>query len=63
LPFLVWDTLAALLSPLPTPPVSRDQVTLMKEDNVVGTDVGTLSDLGITPTPLEAILPAYLKRH
>jgi uncharacterized protein YbjT (DUF2867 family) len=63
LPFLVWDTLAALLSPLPTPPVSRDQVTLMKEDNVVGTDVGTLRDLGITPTPLEAILPSYLKRH
>jgi NADH dehydrogenase len=63
LPFLVWDTLAALLSPLPKPPVSRDQVTLMKADNVVATDVGTLSDLGITPTPLEAILPAYLKRH
>jgi uncharacterized protein YbjT (DUF2867 family) len=63
LPFLVWDTLAALLSPLPTPPVSRDQVTLMKADNVVGTDVGTLSDLGITPSPLEAILPTYLKRH
>jgi hypothetical protein len=34
----------------------------MKADNVVGTGVGTLRDLGITPTPVEAILPAYLKR-
>ncbi len=63
LPFWVWDTLAALLSPLPTPPVSRDQVTLMQADNVVGTNVGTLRDLSIAPTPLEAILPTYLKRH
>jgi NADH dehydrogenase len=63
LPFLVWNTLAALLSPLPKPPISRDQVTLMKEDNVVGPDVGTLRDLSITPTPLEAILPAHLKRQ
>jgi uncharacterized protein YbjT (DUF2867 family) len=63
LPFLIWDALAALLSPLPKPPISRDQVTLMKADNVVGTDVGTLRDLSITPTPVEAILPAYLKRH
>jgi uncharacterized protein YbjT (DUF2867 family) len=61
LPFWVWDTLAALLSPLPKPPISRDQVTLMKADNVVAPDVGTLRDLGITPTPLEAILPAYLR--
>jgi uncharacterized protein YbjT (DUF2867 family) len=61
-PFRVWDMLAALLSPLLEPPVSGDQVTLMKEDNVVGSDVGTLSDLGITPTPVEAILPAYLER-
>jgi uncharacterized protein YbjT (DUF2867 family) len=63
LPFLAWDALAVLLSPLTKPPISRDQVTLMKEDNVVGPDVGTLRDLGIAPTPLEAILPAFLKRH
>ena len=63
LPFWVWETLAALPLPLPKPPVSRDQVTLMKADNVVATDLGTLRDLGIVPTPLEAILPSYLKRH
>jgi hypothetical protein len=43
--------------------VSRDQVTLMQAANVVATDIGTLRDLSITPTPLEAILPTYLKRH
>ncbi len=35
----------------------------MQADNVVATDVGTLRDLSITPMPLEAILPTYLKRH
>lgn len=59
-PFLVWDTLAALMTVLPDPPLTRDQVTLMKSDNVVAADAATLRDLGIEPTPVEAILPAYL---
>ncbi len=31
-----------LLSPLPKQSISRDQVTLMKADNVVATEIGTL---------------------
>jgi len=48
---------------LPNPPLTPDQLRLLSRDNVVAEDAKGLSDLGITPTPLEAILPAYLKRY
>jgi uncharacterized protein YbjT (DUF2867 family) len=53
---LAWEVLAAL----PNRPVSRDQVKLMKKDNVVSPQALTLVALGIEPTPVEAILPTYL---
>ena len=56
-PFLVWEVLAATLSLLPNPPLTRDQVKLMKRDNVVGRDALTSSDLGIHPVLLEEALP------
>jgi hypothetical protein len=40
--------------------VSRDQVKLMKKDNAVSAQALTLVAPGIEPTPVEAILPAYL---
>ncbi len=49
------------MSPLPRAPVSHDQVTLMKRDNVVAVDALTLADLGIAPTTVEAILPSYVR--
>ena len=61
-PFVAWEVLAALLAVLPSPPVSRDQITLMRRDNVVAAGALTLGDLGITPTAVEAIVPAYLGR-
>ena len=60
-PFPVWDALAALLAVLPNPPLTRDQVKLMKLDNVVQARALTLRDLGIAPTPVEEILPRYVK--
>jgi NADH dehydrogenase len=52
------------LLPLPQPLITRDQVELLKSDNVVGarTSAKTLRDLGMTPTALEVILPTYLDR-
>lgn len=58
-PYPIWDILALLMSPLPHAPISRDQVTLMRRDNVVAADALSLADLGIAPTPVEAILPKY----
>jgi NADH dehydrogenase len=58
-PFLIWDFLAMLSSILPRPPLTRAQVTLMKQDNIVSGTSLTLGDLGVDPTSLEDILPHY----
>jgi NADH dehydrogenase len=53
---------ATLLELLPTrtPLLTRDQVLLMRRDNLVSPDALTFADLGIAPTPVEAILPSYM---
>jgi NADH dehydrogenase len=45
------------------PPLTVDQVELLRSDNVVGEGVPGLADLGVTATALEAILPTYLFRY
>jgi uncharacterized protein YbjT (DUF2867 family) len=62
LPFGVAELQAKLMSVLPNPPLTADQVELLKRDNIVSPGALTLSSLGITPTPIEAILPSYLDR-
>ena len=47
---------------LPHPLLTRDQVALLKRDNVVSEGASTLKTLGIVPTAAEAILPTYLDR-
>ena len=54
---------ARVLELLPPPPLTRDQVELLKTDNVVSANARTLADLGITPTPIELIVPDYLNRY
>lgn len=53
--------LAGALPFVPTV-LTRDQVTLLKSDNVVGEGAKTLADLGITGDTVEAIVPTYLYR-
>lgn len=62
IPFWLATLQAAFLERLPTPPLTRDQVVLLKKDNVVSQGAATLKDLGIEPTACEAILPTYLDR-
>ena len=62
LPFGVAELQAKLMSILPSPPLTPDQVELLKRDNIVSPGALTLSSLGITPTPVEVILPTYLDR-
>ena len=59
-PFLVWDMLAAAMTVLPNRPLTRDQVILMKSDNVVGDRASTLEDLGIRPASIEEVMPTYI---
>jgi len=62
---------AFFLEFLPNPPLTRDQIELLKVDNILpvmtGASVasarnatGCLADLGIVATPMEDILPSYL---
>jgi len=48
---------------LPKPLLTRDQVRLLKYDNVVRPGASGVEKLGITPTPLYAVLPTYLNRY
>ena len=61
LPFGIAALQARLLQFLPEPPLTPDQLELLKRDNVVAADAPGLADLGVTPTPLELIVPTYLK--
>jgi len=63
LPFGIARLQAAFMELLPVPPLTRDQVTLLRHDNVVSPDALTFKDLGIEPTALEAIIPSYLERY
>ncbi len=65
-PFFAAKIKAALLQYWPKPPLTPDQVELLRIDNVVSeaakAEGRTLQGLGIEPEPLEAIAPAYLWR-
>ena len=66
LPFALARLHAFFLEFLPNPPLTRDQVRLLEQDNVVSKaaerEGRTLKGLGIAPTSLEAVLPTYLRR-
>jgi hypothetical protein len=52
--------------PFVEPFLTRDQVTLLRRDNVAGaggTDVGLIDAFGVTPESVEAIVPTYLARY
>ena len=49
-----------LASFIMAPPITSDQVELLKTDNVVSGQCPGLAELGITPQTLEAVLPTYL---
>jgi NADH dehydrogenase len=53
----------ALVPILPGPALTVDQVRLLKRDNVPSAGSPGLTDLGITPTSVEAIIPTYLDRY
>jgi len=63
LPFAVGRIQAALLSLLPTPPLTADQLLLMRVDNVVRGGKPGLAELGIGATSCESILPGYMRRY
>lgn len=49
--------------PFFAPPITRDQIRLLKRDNVAAPGAPGLADLGVAPTTVEAIVPSYLGRY
>ncbi len=62
-PWKLAEIQAAVLEKLPGKLLTRDQVELLKTDNVVSGTLPGLADLGIAPTPLQAVVPEYLERY
>lgn len=56
----VGDLIA--MTPIP-PPITSDQVKLLKADNVVSPGAPGLAELGIQPTAVESVIPTYLYRY
>lgn len=66
LPFALAKLQASFLQFLPKPPLTPDQVELLRVDNVVSEQAiaerRTLDGLGLPATPADAIVPSYLWR-
>jgi NADH dehydrogenase len=66
LPFALAKMQAQFLQFLPKPPLTPDQVELLKVDNVVSAEAErerrTIAAFGITPTAMETVVPTYLWR-
>lgn len=62
LPFSLAKLNAAFMEILPRPILTRDQVNLLKSDNVVTDKSDIFKSLGITPKTINEIVPQYLAR-
>jgi len=63
IPFSVAEMQAGLLELLPNPPLTRDQVRLLKTDKVVSGTEPTLSDLGVQPRALSEFLAVVKDKY
>lgn len=48
---------------LPGKPLTRDQLLLLARDNIAAPGAPGLKDLGISPTPVELVVPNYLSMY
>ncbi len=63
LPFSLAGMIGRFAELLPSPPLTSDQVRMLKFDNVISNSALTLYHLGIHPTAVEAIVPQYLATY
>ena len=62
MPMCVMRLQARILQHLPGKLLTVDQLKLLAKDNVVTPGSSGLAELGVTPTPIEQVVPAYLRR-
>ncbi len=61
-PFWFGHSISLFLQFFPNPLITPDQIKLLRIDNVSEKKLPQLKDLGIEPTPMESVIPTYLKR-
>ncbi len=59
----VAGLMATLMEKAPGQPLTRDQLKMLARDNVVAAGMPGLVELGIVPTPVEMVVPTYLRRY
>ena len=62
-PMAIAAVQARIAERIPGKPLTRDQLLLLSQDNVVAPRALTLADLGVAATPVELIVPRYLARY
>ena len=62
IPMSIARLQANILQHVPGKPLTPDQLLMLAKDNVVAQGALGLTDLGVRPTPLELVVPAYLTR-
>jgi hypothetical protein len=60
IPLAVAEIQARLFELLPNPPLTTNQVDLLKADNVASGDLPGFQDLKIQPKTVEAVVPTYI---
>ncbi|NQZ14092.1 MAG: complex I NDUFA9 subunit family protein [Alphaproteobacteria bacterium] len=60
LPFPIATCQASIMGLLPHPLLTVDQVRSLKTDNVVSEGMAGLTDLRVSPTSMDKVLPSYL---
>lgn len=63
MPFALAEIQGAVLELMPVPPLTRDQVKMLSEPNIVDKHALGFADLGIKPTAIETIVPTYLRQY
>jgi uncharacterized protein YbjT (DUF2867 family) len=60
-PFALWHVIGYFSEALPSPPITRNQVELMEQDNIADPDAPGFEALQISPQAIENILPQMLQ--
>ena len=60
IPWSIAKIQGILFGLMPKPILTLDQVKSLKSDNIVEEPALKLEDMGVQPTPMNAILPQYL---
>lgn len=63
MPFGLASVMGTFANLLPNPPITADQVELLKTDNIVADGAKTLADMGLTAHGFDAMLPRYLVQY